>query len=66
MDAGIRTRRSWKMRMPKKGHLAFLSIVEPKKFEEANHDKHWIKAMEEELDQIENNKTWKLVPRPRE
>jgi hypothetical protein len=25
---------------------------------------HWVKAMNEELDQIEKNKTWDLVPRP--
>ena len=27
-------------------------------------DEFWIKAMDEELDQIENNDTWELVPRP--
>jgi hypothetical protein len=26
--------------------------------------KNWMKAMNEELSQIENNKTWELVPRP--
>ena len=39
-------------------------MVEPKKFEEANKDGDWIKAMDEELDQIEKNQTWELVPRP--
>ncbi|KAH9291102.1 hypothetical protein KI387_044673, partial [Taxus chinensis] len=39
--------------------------VQPKNFLEARHDKHWLKAMEEELDQIEKNETWELVPRPK-
>jgi hypothetical protein len=42
-----------------------LSTVEPNIFEEASTDEHWIKAMEEELDQIEKNETWELVPRPK-
>jgi hypothetical protein len=46
-------------------HLALLSTVEPSSFEEANKDEHWIKAMDEELDQIEKNDTWELVPRPK-
>ena len=39
-------------------------MIEPKNFEEANEDEDWIKAMNEELDQIEKNNTWDLVPRP--
>ena len=46
-------------------NLALWSIVEPIIFEEHNIDGHWIKAMEEELDQIEKNETWELVPRPK-
>jgi hypothetical protein len=42
-----------------------LSIVEPNKFEESNIDEHWIKSMEEGLDQIEKNEKWELVPRPK-
>jgi hypothetical protein len=34
-------------------------------FEEANKDEFWKKAMDEELDQIEKNDTWELVPRPK-
>jgi hypothetical protein len=41
-------------------------MVEPRIFEEANNDEHWIKAMEEELNQIEKNETWELVPRPKD
>jgi hypothetical protein len=43
-----------------------LSIVEPNKCEESNNDEHWIKSMEEELNQIEKNKTWELVPIPKD
>lgn len=38
-------------------------MLEPKKFNEASEDKDWIKAMNEELDQIGKNNTWELVPR---
>ena len=41
-----------------------LSQIEPKKFEEASKDKNWVNAMNEELDQIERNNTWELIPRP--
>lgn len=44
-------------------HIAFLSISEPKIFYEASEDKDWIKAMNEELDQIEKNNSWEIVPR---
>jgi hypothetical protein len=40
-----------------------LSTIKERIFEEANKDENWIKAMDEELDQIENNDTWELVPR---
>jgi hypothetical protein len=40
-----------------------VSTVEPSNFEEARNDENWIKTMEEELSQIENNETWELVPR---
>ena len=32
------------------------------KLEEALRDQDWISAMQEELDQFERNKVWKLVP----
>ena len=41
-----------------------LSQVEPKSVEEAIQDKAWVKTINEELDQIEKNNTWELVPRP--
>jgi hypothetical protein len=43
-----------------------LSTIEPRRFAEESNDKFWIKSMEDELDQIEKNKTWKLVPRPKD
>jgi hypothetical protein len=39
-------------------------MVEPKNFNEASKDVNWLKSMNEELDQIEKNVTWELVPRP--
>jgi hypothetical protein len=60
-DAGGETRR--KIHSPEQQHLALLSTFEPRSFEEANKDECWIKDMDEELDQIENNDTWELVPR---
>ena len=44
-------------------HFSLLSTIEPGTFAEASTDEHWVKAMEEELDQIEKNETWELVPR---
>lgn len=44
--------------------FALLSQIEPKSYLEANKDEIWIKSMEEELNQIEKNKTWELVPTP--
>ena len=43
-----------------------LSLIEPKTFAEASKDEDWIKAMNEELDQIEKNQTWELVPRTKD
>jgi hypothetical protein len=40
-----------------------LSTIETSSFEEERKDEYWIKDMNEELDQIENNDTWELVPR---
>jgi hypothetical protein len=46
-------------------NLTLLSTIEPNRFEEANKDEFWNKAMNEELDQIEKNDTWELFPRPK-
>jgi hypothetical protein len=39
-------------------------MTEPTNFEESSQEDNWIRAMNEELDQIEKNNTWELVPRP--
>jgi hypothetical protein len=41
-----------------------MSFLEPKEFNAANEDDHWVKSMNDELDQIEKNNTWEMVPRP--
>ena len=41
---------------------AFVSQIEPKSLEEALHDSNWITTMQEELNQIEYNEVWTLVP----
>ena len=43
---------------------SLLSQIEPKNVAKAVKDESWVKAMNEELDQIKKNKTWELVPRP--
>jgi hypothetical protein len=63
-DAGVETRRI--ICSPEQTHLALTSTIEPTYFEEASKDEFWNKAMDEELDQIEKNDTWELVPRPKE
>jgi hypothetical protein len=45
-------------------HIAFISMLEPKNFNEASKDDHWVKAMNDEHDQIEKNNTWEMVYRP--
>ena len=43
-----------------------MSQVEPKSTKEACKDENCVKAMNEELDQIEKNQTWDLVRRPKD
>src|SRR3954464_11711570 len=47
-----------------RGKQCLLSIEEPVKFEEANTEECWRRAMDEELGSIQDNKTWKLVNLP--
>ena len=46
-------------------YSSFLSQEEPKKIEDALLDPDWVLAMQEELNQFERNKVWKLVPKPK-
>jgi hypothetical protein len=41
-----------------------MSMVEHNNFNESIKYVNWLKSMNEELDQIEKNNTWELVPRP--
>eukprot|EP00253_Pinus_taeda_P005781 PITA_05781 len=59
-EAGVRTRTIAEA----SSYLALLSSVEPRNVSEACKDECWVKAMNEELEQIEKNNTWELVPRP--
>jgi hypothetical protein len=53
------------MRLAFDSEKAVLSLIEPKYVKESIKSKDWIKSMNEELDQIEKNQTWELVPRPK-
>ena len=46
--------------------LCLISQVEPKNADEACKDDYWKQAMKDDLDQIVNNETWELVPRPKD
>jgi len=45
-------------------YQALLSSIEPQNVNEASKDECWVNAHDEELDKIEKNDTWELVPRP--
>jgi hypothetical protein len=64
-DTGVHTRRRLAS-PPEHATFTLLSKIEPKNFIEANEDKHWIDVMEEEINQIQNNETWELVPIPKD
>eukprot|EP00253_Pinus_taeda_P027958 PITA_27958 len=62
-EAGIQTRRTI---AEASSYLAFISSTEPQNVKETYKDECWVKAMDEELEQIEKNNTWELVPRPKD
>eukprot|EP00253_Pinus_taeda_P024661 PITA_24661 len=62
-EVGVQTRRNI---VGTSSHLALLSTIEPQNVNQARKDECWVKVMDEELDQIEKNHTWELVPRPRD
>ena len=43
-----------------------LAEFEPRSVKDALENESWIEAMNEEIEQIEKNKTWILVPRPKD
>lgn len=57
-DVGVLTRRRIR------DNSCMISTFEPRSAKEAFGDDHWVKAMEEELGQIEKNNTWTLAPLP--
>ena len=62
-NKGVHTRRKL-IKASEQYQVDFLSMIEPKNFEEASEDEDWIRAMNEEIDQIEKNNTWEFFPRP--
>ena len=47
-----------------RSETCLLSKVEPRIVSEDLQDDDWYNAMKEEIEKIEKNKTWTLVPRP--
>ena len=47
-----------------RSETCFLSKIGPKIVNDTLQDDDWCKAIEEEIEKIEKNKTWTLVPRP--
>ena len=43
-----------------------LADFEPRNVKDALENESWIEAMNEEIEKIEKNKTWTLVPRPKD
>jgi hypothetical protein len=58
---GVQTRRQ----LLYQTEITLLSHIEPSSIKEACKYDNWVNAMNEELDQIEKNQTWELVPRPK-
>jgi hypothetical protein len=58
---GVHTRRQQLYQIK----ITLLSHIEPISIKEACKYENWVNAMNEELDQIEKNQTWELVPRPK-
>lgn len=42
----------------------FSTEVEPKTFEEAVKDRRWVEAMQQEVNALEENGTWKITEMP--
>ena len=43
-----------------------LAEFEPRNVKDSLNDESWIEAMNEEIECIEKNKTWTLIPRPKD
>ena len=42
------------------------SLKEPNTYEEASQSSKWVDTMKEEINTLEKNQTWELVPKPRD
>ena len=42
-----------------------ISEIEPQNIDNTMEDEHWVKAMQEELDQFQKNDVWKLEELPK-
>lgn len=51
---------------PEEVNFALLSQLDPISFKEVRDEEQWIQPMNEELDPIERNNTWELVPRSKD
>lgn len=63
---GIQTKRKRLETTLEEENFSLLSTTEPSCFKEDETNDHWIKSMEEEVNQIEKCQTCKLVPRPKD
>ncbi|KAI3752823.1 hypothetical protein L2E82_24860 [Cichorium intybus] len=62
VTSGVRTRRQVSSNFCL--YVNFVSLIEPKKVDDALRDADWIKAMQDELHEFERHKVWTLVPPP--
>ena len=54
------------MRRSKLKGTCLLAEFEPRSVKDVLKNESWIEAMNEEIEQIEKNKTWTLVPKPKD
>jgi len=47
------------------GETTLISEIEPQNIDNTMEDEHWVKAMQEELDQFQKNDVWKLEELPK-
>lgn len=66
LDHIIRNKSDGTMTRSKLKGTCLLADFELKNVKDALENESWIEAMNEEIEQIEKNKTWTLVPRPKD
>ena len=62
----IRNQLEGTMTRKKLKDTCFLTKFEPRIVKDAFENESWIEEMNEEIEQIEKNKTWTLVPKPKD